>query len=443
MTEIMTALVEAPTRFQKYWDSCTCGRTDKAAINSIKMELEAKDSAIERLEEEIRRKDSEKEDLIYMQKDLQSQIEEIRRVLEEHANDSMKMLPEPIPNQLGMGEERAAVMMQTRARGIHGRKRVQQVREERSVMANTSQKEIVRMQAAARGKQGRKLVDNRLHSAAYVQARVRGKSARRLVEKRAAAGDLPAQRVGRLPPLVPEAAGASASPEQLTPPPQQAPLPPQQAPPPQQPPQQSINQSMSSPPLQQPSPPIAQLHQQPPQPPQPVAIGRVVASNEPLGAAATNLDEFDDEDDLYTEDSTVRERTEGTWEDESVDSDYDYDESAFADLGLELLAGKLKLAKVYGQEEPPAAEDELEWELRYFVLFDNGRMCHFDEMQDGLPVGDRGLIDLKSIKSVEKVLGVPTFVMKCTGKVYLFKLEPHDEVMMRTWIAAISQELAA
>ena len=47
-----------------------------------------------------------------------------------------------------------------------------------------------------------------------------------------------------------------------------------------------------------------------------------------------------------------------------------------------------------------------------------------------------------AIKAVEKVLGVPTFVMKGEMKVYLFKLEPHDEVMMRTWIGAISQELA-
>jgi len=101
----------------------------------------------------------------------------------------------------------------------------------------------------------------------------------------------------------------------------------------------------------------------------------------------------------------------------------------------------LKLAKVYGQEEPPAAEDELEWETRYFVLFDTRKICHFDDMQDGVPVGDRGLIDLGSIKSVEKVLGVPTFVMKSANKVYLFKLDPHDEVMMRTWIGAISVEL--
>ncbi len=52
-------------------------------------------------------------------------------------------------------------------------------------------------------------------------------------------------------------------------------------------------------------------------------------------------------------------------------------------------------------------------------------MVHFDGMQNGEPVGDRGLIDLDNIQSVEKVLGVPTFVMKgYIKKVYLFKLEP-------------------
>ena len=73
------------------------------------------------------------------------------------------------------------------------------------------------------------------------------------------------------------------------------------------------------------------------------------------------------------------------------------------------------------------------------MLYDSGRIVHYDDMADGLPVGDRGLIDLSTIRTVEKVVGVPTFVMKGTSKVYLFKLEPHDEVMMRTWIAAISQ----
>ena len=133
----------------------------------------------------------------------------------------------------------------------------------------------------------------------------------------------------------------------------------------------------------------------------------------------------------------------GAGEDESVDSDYDNDEDAFADLGLELLSGSLKLAKVYGQEEPPTAKDELEWETRYVVLYDTRKMCLYDGMQNGEPVGDWGLIDLDTIKTVEKVLGVPTFVMKGDKKVYLFKLEPHDEVKMRNWIGAITVELSA
>ena len=84
---VLATLAEAPGRFQRYLDGCTCGRADKAAVTAIKMELEAKDSAIERLEEEIRRKDTEKDNLIHMQKDLQAQIEEIRRVLESHAGE--------------------------------------------------------------------------------------------------------------------------------------------------------------------------------------------------------------------------------------------------------------------------------------------------------------------------------------------------------------------
>ena len=78
------------------------------------------------------------------------------------------------------------------------------------------------------------------------------------------------------------------------------------------------------------------------------------------------------------------------------------------------------------------------------MLYDSAKLCHYDAMRDGLPQGDRGMIDLATIHAVEKVLGVPTFVMKGTDKVYLFKLVPHDadEVIMRQWIAAISQELA-
>ena len=81
--------------------------------------------------------------------------------------------------------------------------------------------------------------------------------------------------------------------------------------------------------------------------------------------------------------------------------------------------------------------------MRYFVLYDGKKMCHYDGMQNGQPVGDRGMVLMENMKTVEKVLGVDTFVVKGDNKVYLLKLEPHDEVMMRTWIGAISQELGA
>jgi hypothetical protein len=127
-------------------------------------------------------------------------------------------------------------------------------------------------------------------------------------------------------------------------------------------------------------------------------------------------------------------------DEESVDSDYDFDDGLFGEMGEELLSGHLKLAKVYGQEQPPAAEDELEWEARYFVLHNSKKLVHYDGLQDGAPVGDRGLVMLDAIKSVEKVVGVDTFVMIGENKVYMFKLEPHDEPGMRTWISAIGQQ---
>ena len=57
--------------------------------------------------------------------------------------------------------------------------------------------------------------------------------------------------------------------------------------------------------------------------------------------------------------------------------------------------------------QPPVAETELEWEVRYFVLFDTYRLCHFDDLQDGVPIGDRGLVYLANVRSVEKVRGLP------------------------------------
>jgi len=351
---LLGALIEAPSKLNKFIDACTCGRSDKAAVQAIKMELEAKDSAIERLEEEIRRKDTEKDNLIEMQRDLQSQIEEIRLMLEAHATEAAASPP-------AMSQAQAAGLMQRRARGISGRRRVQQLKAKRQ----GNEQAIVKMQSVHRGNAGRQRVakkETETRSAVMLQARVRGKSSRRLVNDK---------RMARQKTHAPPANGGPLHP----------------------------------------------------------ALGGG-GGGVPSSAAYDGLDALSGGTSSMFDDN------------ESVDSDYDYDEEDFSSLGLELLAGKLKLAKVYGQEEPPAAEDDLEWEIRYFVLYDSGRVCHFDDIVNGLPVGDRGLIELEQIKSVEKVLNANTFVMKAANKVYLLKLQPHDEVMMRTWIAAISQELA-
>ena len=354
MTNVLTTLVENQVgRFQRFVDGCACGRTDKAAVAAIKKELEMKDSAIERLEEEIRRKDSEKDNLIHMQKDLQAQIEEIRRLLEANANESLKGYTQDTPRT-----REAALLMQNRARGIHARNRVQHIREKKAA--------AVKLQSIQRSKFAKGTVDKKRSqekTAQMIQARARGKSTRKLIEqKKARQHELGILGRGSL-----AADGSKASPA--------------------------------------------------------VAIGRAIRDGE------------DDQGVEALDDLPLRD------DDESVDSDYDYNDDEFRELGQELMQGRLKLAKVYGQEEPPAAEDQLEWETRYFVLYDERKMVHYDDMQDGLPFGDRGLIDLVEIKSVEKVLGVNTFVMKGDKKVYLLKLEPHDEVTMRTWIGAISVEL--
>lgn len=374
MTDLLTQLVDAPGRLQRYMDGCACGRADKAAVLAIKKELEEKDSAIERLEEEIRRRDREKDNLIHMQKDLQAQIQEIRRVLESQASEvakngsfkggseggskggSMDLDEE----RVGLNEVSAAILMQKRVRGISSRK----LAEKEKKKEEATQK----MQKIARGRSTRKMMAQKKADGSIME--------------------LPgAKRVY----------GAAAV---------------------------------------------------PPQPQRPVAAGRVVASASKPAPSFAPAQQFlrgsYDEPGRGANGYGIASGSGlDAGEDESVDSDYDNDEDAFYDLGLELLSGRLKVAKVYGQEEPPAAEDELEWETRYFVLYDTRKMCHFDGMQNGEPVGDRGLIDLENIQSVEKVLGVPTFVMKGYKKVYLFKLEPHDEVMMRTWIGAISVELSS
>merc|ERR1719230_535576 len=110
--KLMTALMEAPMKINKFFDACTCARADKAAVIAIKKELEQKDVAIERLEEEIRRKDTEKDNLISMQKDLQTQIEEIRLLLETHAVEAQQQV-----SVASLSDAEAAALMQRRTRG--------------------------------------------------------------------------------------------------------------------------------------------------------------------------------------------------------------------------------------------------------------------------------------------------------------------------------------
>ena len=95
-------------RVNQYIDACICARGSKE-MQAIKAELDAKDKAIEKLEDEIRRKDSEKDNLMAMQRDLQQQIQQIRSALEAQASESEERL-------------KAATMMQARARGLQTRK---------------------------------------------------------------------------------------------------------------------------------------------------------------------------------------------------------------------------------------------------------------------------------------------------------------------------------
>ena len=278
----MTMLSELPlvSQVTKYLDGCSCARASKEEVAAIKAELDQKDTAIERLETEIRQKDLEKDNLMTMQKVLQEQISQIRADLEAQSEEQQSMVsevtpynarpapaakppakavakrapePEPEPELGGTPEERAAAItrMQARQRGKLERRQTEQ-RVGQGQMAGQKRKKAAEQDLAAQ----------------RMQARVRGGADRKAVEARKAAGDLPGQ-----PRLSTE-----------------------------------------------------------------------------VGDEGGDAGDYEGEE-------------------ESVDSDYDYDDSAFVDLGAELLSGQLKLAKVYGQEEPPAAEGELEWELRYFLLY--------------------------------------------------------------------------
>jgi len=81
---MVSALADIPFvgQVSRYLDGCSCARATKEEVALIKSELESKDAAIERLEQEIRRKDMEKDNLMTMQKVLQEQISQIRADLE-------------------------------------------------------------------------------------------------------------------------------------------------------------------------------------------------------------------------------------------------------------------------------------------------------------------------------------------------------------------------
>lgn len=366
---MVSALADIPFvgQVSRYLDGCSCARATKEEVAAIKTELEQKDAAIERLEQEIRRKDMEKDNLMTMQKVLQEQISQIRADLEAQAELDDAAYSRPPPKSSGgagsssqpanagytdQQREGAATRVQAKARGQIDR---------REVDRKLASGEPLRTEEGAATVQRKKQRnETREQAATRVQARARGQQERRILESKLANGEelRTAEDAATVQARLAKKRAAAAS-----------------------------------------------------------------AAGGDMGADAA-LAAYDDAD-----------------EEESVDSDYDYDDSAFVGLGTELLSGKMRLAKVYGQEEPPAAEHELEWESRFFVLYDGRRMCHYDGIANGQPEGDRGMVLMENMKAVEKVLGVDTFVIKGDNKVYLLKLEPHDEAMMRTWIAAISQQL--
>ena len=129
-TALVAQLLEVPSRVNEFIDGCSCGRGDKEAVNAIRKELEAKDSAIDRLEQEIRRKDAEKDNLLEMQRDLQAQILQIRQALDAQAFSSEAKL-------------KAATFMQRRTRGNASRKRVVEIRKQRGGASDSPSGEAV------------------------------------------------------------------------------------------------------------------------------------------------------------------------------------------------------------------------------------------------------------------------------------------------------------
>lgn len=273
-------------RMNQYIDSCTCARGAREIV-AIKQELEKKDTVIERLEEEIRRKDSEKDNLMAMQRDLQGQISQIRAALEAQAAESEERL-------------RAATFLQSRVRGNKDRKSVRR----RSAGGTGS---VALTGEGYQSAQDLGLDILQQQKLTKVQARVRGNSLRsqgplRDVAARKGYRTLNEELEGPID--LNTKSGAERAAATAT---------------------SSFAGANVSPYKPQYTPPTASGAQ---------GFGGGGGAGAP-GQSMAGTSVYDDE---------------------SIDSDYDYDDSAFAGLGRELLAGKLKLAKVYGQDEVRGGE---------------------------------------------------------------------------------------
>lgn len=434
----------------KFIDACTCGRDNKIAVLSIKQELERKDLAIERLQEEIRRKDGEKDNLIAMQRDLQEQILQIRHAIgtnEPARSAANSLLPPPPPrvdalppapradiyagagDELRRAESRSehmtATLLSARARGDRDRNFATAVAEIRELEAThigiSSQRshpywETRVPRAALPGFLMNHEVTITLlgDDRAMVEAPAHPHSADHVVEflyakdghgkivaaTRCTPGEIPCKLSFVVPIGVATLTGFLACNKHGV----------------------WRSQPVDVPPLLRPSDAAG-------------AKSTAVGLADLGGAAAEQLAG------LKGLGGAGAAPPELAYDEESIDSDYNFRLEHFATLGSTICSGQLKLAKVYGQESPPAAEEELEWEVRHFVLHDNQRLVHYDGLHDGVAVGDRGLVCLEGVKAVEKVVGVNTFVMRGENKIHMLKLVPHDEAAMNRWIVALSSQI--
>ena len=237
----MTMLSELPlvSQVTKYLDGCSCARASKEEVAAIKAELDQKDTAIERLETEIRQKDLEKDNLMTMQKVLQEQISQIRADLEAQSEEQQSMMsevtpynvrPAPVAAPAAQPPAKAAAKAvpapiptpvpsrrptQESLAPAPSRRPTQELLVEAPQLGGTlAEREaaITRMQARQRGKldrrktaekmevgemagqkRSRKKTEDEDLAAQRMQARVRGGADRKAVEERKAAGDLPGQ----------------------------------------------------------------------------------------------------------------------------------------------------------------------------------------------------------------------------------------------------------